>query len=278
MARETMARNGISAAVAAVQPQVYWGEPDAAVRWARHCNDFLARVVQDDPLHFGGFASLPLPAVGAACRELEYALDDLGLDGVSLSSSHGDKYLGDGEFAELYQELDRRSAVVFIHPNTTPPGSEIPTLSLPYALVEFPFDTTRCIANLLYSGTLERYPSIRFIVPHGGGAAPYLIWRIRLGELVPRLRERVPKGALYYLQRLYYETALSASECALAALTEAVPITQIAFGSDFPFVSEQILRAETCGLETSNFLNIAAQRAINRENALRLFPRFACTA
>jgi 6-methylsalicylate decarboxylase len=275
LAKETMERHGIAATVAAVQPQVFWGDTAAAVRWARHCNELLADVVRADRTHFGGFASVPLPDVAAACREVGHALDVLGLDGVFLPTSCGSQYLGDPDFAELYQELERRSAVVFVHPNTTPPGSDAPKHPLPNALVEFPFDTTRCIASLIYSGTLERYPSIRFIMPHAGGAAPYLVWRLALGEHVPQLRERVPKGVRHYLQSLYYDTALSASAPALAALTEAVPASQIVFGSDAPFVNEQMLRAETSGLETSQFLDAGMRQAIDRDNALRLFPRFA---
>lgn len=275
MAREMMAQNGIAAAVASASPSVSWGEPGTAARWARHCNELLARITHDDPTHFGGFASLPLPDTAAACRELEYAFDELHLDGVLLWASEGTQYLGDPDFEELFQELDRRKAVVFIHPNTAPPGSNVPKLTLPYALVEFVFDTTRAVANLLYSGTLERYPSIQYIVSHAGGAVPYLAWRLGLGEAMsPALRRNVPKGTLHYLQRLHYDTALSASEFVFGALRQFVPTTQILFGSDFPYVTPQLIAAEVSGLERSALLDGAAQHAIDRGNAERLFPRF----
>ena len=278
IARETMAKYGIAAAIASVQPQVYWGDTASAAQWARHCNEYLARIVQDDPEHFGGFASVPLPDAASACREAAYALDDLGLDGVLLLTSQDGQYLGDPDFEELFQELDRRSAVVFIHPNTMPPGSDVPKLSLPYSLVEFVFDTTRCIANLLYSGTLERYPSIRYILPHAGGTVPFLAWRIALGEMmVPQMRERVPKGAMHYLRQLYYDTALSTSDAALSALKQFVPTTQIVFGSDFPLAPEPVVKAEIANFDGSPVLDLEARAAINRDNALRLFPRFAQT-
>lgn len=278
IARETMATYGIAAAIASVQPQVYWGDTVSAAQWARHCNEYLARIVQDDPGHFGGFASVPLPDAASACREAAYALDDLGLDGVLLLTSQDGQYLGDPDFEELFQELDRRSAVVFIHPNTMPPGSNVPKLALPYSLVEFVFDTTRCIANLLYSGTLERYPSIRYILPHAGGTVPFLAWRIALGEMmVPQMRERVPKGAMHYLRQLYYDTALSTSDAALSALTQFVPTTQIVFGSDFPLAPEPVVKAEIANFDSSPVLDVEARAAINRDNALRLFPRFAQT-
>jgi 6-methylsalicylate decarboxylase len=279
LARETMERHGIAAAIASVSPGVYWGDASFAGRMARSCNEYLARMVHDDPNRFGGFATLPLPDVDAAQRELEHAYDVLGLDGVILFARQGDRYLGDPAYDELFQELDWRNAVVLIHPNTIPPGSNVPKLSLPFGLVEFVFDTTRCVANLLYSGTLERFPSIRYIVSHAGGAVPYLAWRIAGGTFLPGLREHAPKGdALHLLQRLYYDTALSTSEFALAALRQFVPNSQLLFGSDFPYVPEHVLRAETSGLESSGVLDDATREAIDRGSALALFPRFARTA
>ena len=173
-----------------------------------------------------------------------------------------------------FKNSNRRAAIVFIHPNTTPPGSDAPKLSLPYGLVEFVMDTTRAVTNLLYSGAFERYPRIRFIISHAGGAIPYIAWRLKLGEMSPVLRERVPKGALHYLQQLYFDTALSSSEYAFAALREFAQPTHILFGSDYPMAPEPILRAEVAGLETSRIFDEAARKAISRDNALRLFPRF----
>src|SRR5262245_53768997 len=274
MAREMMERNGIAAAVGSVEPQVYWGDSEYAVRWARHSNEFLAGIVRDDRAHFGGFAALPLPDTGAACRELEQSLDTLGLDGAMLCASHGKQYLGDPEIAELYQELNRRSAVVVVHQNTVPPGSDVPKLALPNTLVEFVFDTTRAITSLIYSGTLERYPSIRFIFSHAGGTVPYIAWRLGLGEMSPVLRERAPKGAMHYLRRLYYDTALASSDHSLSSLMQLVPPSQVVFGSDFPFANEAIIKVELTGVETSKFLDDAARKAIDRDSALALFPRF----
>jgi predicted TIM-barrel fold metal-dependent hydrolase len=276
MAREVMERNGIAAAVASVVPHMNWGDDAAAIRWARHCNEFSARIVHDDPEHFGCFASLPMPDTKACLVELEYALDTLKLDGVILMASQGVQYLGDPSYEELFQELDRRNAIVFIHPNTVPPGSIVPRLSLPWGIVEFVFDTTRCITNLLYSGVLERYPNIRYIVSHAGGAVPYLAQRIGFGATeLPGFADKLPKGPLHYLQRLYYDTALSTSEYVQAALKEFVPTSQVLFGSDWPLVPEKVVKIETSGLEGSRILTDATRKAIYRDNALALFPRFA---
>ena len=273
-AREAMERYGIAAAVVSVQPQVYWGDGEMATQWARYSNEFLARVVHDDPNHFGGFASVPLPDTNAACREVEYALDTLNLDGVLLITSAGRQYLGDPQFDELMHELNRRSAVVFIHPNTLPPGSDVPSLNLPYAIGEFVFDTTRAVLNLLYSGTLERYPSIRFILAHAGGTVPYIGWRVTVGEISPRLRERVPKGVLHYLRRLYYETALSSSDPSLAALRQFVPLEQIVFGSDIPMAPPNVVEQAMSMFNSTTVLDDVARETVGR-NGLALFPRFA---
>ncbi len=275
IARETMARQGIATAIASVVPHVHWGDGAAASRWARHCNEFAARAIADEPARFGGFATLPLPDVARALAELEYALDTLRLDGVLLFSSYGARYLGDADFDELFQELERRRVTAFIHPNTMPPTSQASRLALPPAMVDYVFDTTRAIASLLCSGSLERYPSIRFIVSHAGGAVPFLAARFALVESLPAYRERLPNGAIHCLQRLYYDTALSSSPYALAALRALVPPSQILFGSDFPMASEAIAEHGIRGLESSEILDGAAQEAIARGNALRLFPRLA---
>jgi predicted TIM-barrel fold metal-dependent hydrolase len=239
-------------------------------------NEYAARVVHDDPEHFGAFATLPLPYVDDALRELEHALDVLRLDGVVLFASQGHQYLGDPSYTEIFQELERRKAVVFIHPNTVPPGAIVPKISVPWGIVDFPMDTSRAVTNLLFTGTLERFPSIRYIVSHAGGAIPYLALRIALSENLPSWpHENTPRGSLHYLKRLYYDTALSTSEQVFAALKEFVPASQVLFGSDYPMVPEKVATIETQMIEASKVLDHETRRAINRENAVALFPRLA---
>ena len=276
-AHDMMGAMGIDAAVASPSPGVYWGGDTAfAVKLARETNEFVADVVRDDPEHFGGFATVPLPDVDASLEELEYAYDTLGLDGVVLYTSQGDRYLGDRSYDPFFEELDRRKAIVFIHPTTIPPGADATGLTIPFGVAEFTFDTTRAVMNMLYSGTLERYPSIRYIVSHAGGTIPYLAWRIAGASYLPELRDRAPKNdGLALLQELYYDTALSTSEFVFGALKEFVPMSQVLFGSDFPYIGPAVLQAERYGLENSKVLDDAARAAIDRGNALTLFPRFA---
>ncbi|UHQ19168.1 amidohydrolase [Lysobacter sp. KIS68-7] len=276
LARETMARNGIAQAVGSVVPGVYWGDIAAAVHWARHANEYMARIVQDEPSRFGAFAAMPLPDTHAACRELEYALDVLKLDGVQIMSSVGVQYPGDPDFEEFFQELDRRKAIVHIHPSTVVPGSIVPKLDIPWGVVEFVMDTTRAVANLIYSGTMERYPNIRFIVSHAGGTIPYITMRMELSAMLGV--GDVPKGVEHYMKQLYFDTALSTHPATLAALTTLARPGHLLYGSDWPMMPEMTVVHENKALDASPVLDAAMSYAIERGNAEALFPRLAKAA
>jgi len=270
---KVMDQNEIATAITSI-PLVYSGNIPFIIDLARRCNEFSARLVSDYPKKFGSFAVLPLPNVKAALRELEYAVDKLKLDGIVLPTNVGGHYLGDPEFDDLFSELNRRGIVVFIHP-IDPPGEFSPNLKLPTSLIEFPFDTTRSIANMIYSGTLERCPDIRFIVSHAGGTVPYLAWRISLLQYKTGMRKKVPQGVITYLKHLYYDIALSASPYALGSLQELADPSHILFGSDYPFAPEPLTAMTVKGLKKQLRYNEHTLRAIDRENALRLFPRLS---
>jgi len=268
-----MDRCGIATAVTSIAaPGVYFGDRASARALARRCNEYSARLVGDQPSRFGAFAVLPLPDVDAALDELAYASDTLHLDGVVLLASIGDLYLGDRALDPLFAELDRRRAVVFVHP-TIPSTSQALKLTLPGAMIEFVFDTTRAVANLIYSGTLERYQDLSIILSHAGGTVPYVAWRLAQGAVIPALRERAPQGAIAYLKRLYYDTAMSATPYALNSLRELVDPSHILFGSDSPFLPEPLVEASIAGLRSYGAFDASARAAIERDNALALFPR-----
>ena len=238
---------------------------------ARRCNEYAADLIRAYPTRFGAFAILPLPDVDFALRELEYALDTLRLDGVILLSNSDGRYPGDELFDELFDELQRRKAVVFLHP-AVPAINRYLQLDLPPFLVEFVFDTTRAIVNLLYSGTLERCPDIRFIVAHAGGTVPYLAQRIAMGQI---MLPGAPQGTIPYLQQLYYDIALSTSPYVLHSLQELVDASHILFGTDYPFAPEMATDLVIRSLKRHADFDEAARAMIERENALALFPRFA---
>ena len=266
-----MDKNEISAAITSM-PFVYFGDLPLTADFARRCNEFSARLVSDYPNRFGSFAVLPLSDVEASFLGLEHAIDKLKLDGIVLPTNIGGRYLGAPEFDEIFSELNRRKAVVFIHP-IDPPGTSSQDLNLPTGLIEFVFDTTREITNLIYSGTLDRYPDINFIVSHAGGTVPYLAWRISLLQYKPEMKKKAPQGAIKYLKRLYYDTALSASPHALRSLQELVGPSHILFGSDYPFAPDILTSESIKGLKNYDGFDEQALKAIDHGNALKLFPR-----
>ena len=273
---EMLDRQGIAAAVTSVSaPGIHFGDDEFARDLARRCNETSAKLVGEHPSRFGAFAVLPLPDVKGALRELEYALDVLKLDGVVMFTSHSDgRYLGDPLFEDVMAELDRRAAVVFVHP-VVPKTSDSIRLDVPGFAAEFVFDTTRAAINLIWTGTMERRPNLRIILSHASGTTPYLAGRIHLLAAFPQLRERAPKGVAHYLAQFHYDTALSANPSALRSLQELVGPDKILFGSDFPFAPEAIARASIEGLARYEGFDPPARERIERENALGLLPRLA---
>jgi len=242
---------------------------------ARTCNEFQARMALDYPSRFGSFALLPLPDVDAALEEITYALDVLHLDGVGLFSSVNGQYLGDPLFNPVFDELNRRGAVVFIHPA----HCEVPretNLQAPPFVVEYVFDTTRAIVNLIHSGALKRCPDIRLIVAHGGGAAPFLAQRIAMME--GHRGAKGVTGVIATLRSLYYEIASTTSAFALRSLQELADPAHILWGSDLPFVHGARLQEEIDHWQHYDGFDAAGRLAVEELNALELFPRFARVA
>ncbi|MFX1575348.1 MAG: amidohydrolase family protein [Promethearchaeota archaeon] len=262
---ELMDRQGIATAITSIStPGIFFGDRVFTRDLARICNDFSAKLINKYPQRFGGFATLPLPDIEASLIELEYALDTLELDGVVLLSNINGKYLGDPEFEELFSELNRRRSVVFIHPHA-PPNDKLPQLSFPTSVLEFVFDTTRAVANILHHGILKQFSNIRFILAHAGGTAPYLAWRITFGN----------KRLIKYLKNFFYDMAISATSYVLKTIMEVANPSKLLFGSDFPFVHERIVKEMIQGIGNYDDLDKEDCIAIERENALMLFPRFS---
>jgi 6-methylsalicylate decarboxylase len=268
---DAMDRTGIATAMTSIStPGIWFGDAQAARTLARKCNDYAADMAKAHPSRFGIFAALPLPDVDGSLRELEYALDVLKADGIGLMTSYGDKWPGDPSFAPVFEELNRRRAVVYFHP-TTPGccGSLIP--EVPSSSIEFLFDTARAIASLLYSGSLSRFSNIRFIFSHSGGAMPPLAERmVRLANVDKKVAARLPNGGMYEIKRLFYDISTSVGPTNLGALLSLVPLSQVLFGTDYPYLPipatlDGLLKY---GLPSADLL------AIERTNGLALFPRF----
>jgi predicted TIM-barrel fold metal-dependent hydrolase len=234
---------------------------------ARKSNDYGAQLVRDHQEYFGLLAALPMLDPQGSLSEIEYALDTLHADGIALLSSYGDKWLGDAAYTPVFEELNRRKAVIFVHPNA--PNCCTSVLPhVPASTMEFLFDTTRTIESLLLNGTFSRFPNVQFIFSHGGGTMPMLA--NRMARTFPKeFASQVPNGVLYELKRQYYDTASASNPTSLSALLSVVPSSQVVFGSDFPFISagEPASDLKQSGLPDNTV------EAISRGNAVRLFSR-----
>ncbi|MDO8776289.1 MAG: amidohydrolase family protein [Burkholderiaceae bacterium] len=269
----SMDKAGISTSICSVSAPGFHNLTAAkATVLVRHCNEVSAMMCSEYPTRFGMFAALPLPDVDASLREIEHAFDQMKADGVCMLSNYGGSYLGETQFKSIYEELNRRSAVVFIHP-TTPIHPVAFGLSM--STLEFPFDTTRTIASLILNGITAAFPRIRFIASHAGGAMPYLVERIeQLSQNNPSIGERVPHGFGYELRKFFFDTALSANHVTFGSLLPAVDHKKILFGTDYPFgPKNQTLRAAEA-LASLCSEQVTRLKDIERENALTLFPRF----
>jgi len=256
-------------------PGVHMGDDSAARDLARRVNELSAELIQERPDRFGGFAALPLPDVEGALRALEYGLDVLKLDGVVLFSNARGIYLGDTRFGPLFDELERRGAVVFVHP-TSSPDPAARSLGLPDSLIDFTADTTRAVAQLHYGNIFARTPNVKYIFSHAGGTIPYLAARFSIideMDVIPGAQQR--GTAADTLRRLYWDTALSWRPPVLRMLRSVVGMGQVLFGSDYPYLRRDIAVACRHEVETSAELNSEESRAVLADNALKLFARLA---
>ena len=257
--------------------QVYTGT-EAGRTMARKLNDYAAKICNDHPKRFGFFAVLPFPDTDAALKEIEYSFDTLKADGFGLMSSIGDAWPGDKQFWPVFQELNRRKAVGFLHPYVPKCCRQL--IDNGEASVERDFDTTRAVTNMLYKGQLASMPDIRYIINHSGAAIPAMAGRIK--DRMPGaasypakpqtdgITPNSPKGVFYELQKLYYELAHAAYAAPMAALMNFAPSSQYLFGTDFPAEHPHNEQVELAKRNLSPDL----LKAIYRGNAEKLFPKF----
>lgn len=298
---EVMERYGIDVSILSVPMPVWYFEDTKKMSdIVRSLNEFGTDIVKQWPSRFGVLATLPLPDVEATLREINYAYDILHVDGVNLMSNYQGFYLGDPCFEKVFAELDRRKAVVAIHPSVFT-GSDIPSSknagspikTLEPSLFEFIFDTTRAVANLVISGTVKRYPNIKFILSHAGGTVPFVANRIidrseiiafyqkvQAGEIAPpapevfqEMLKDAQKESLRQLGSMYYDTTFSVNVHEMSSLQKLVENSHIVLGTDYPLAQEIGMRSNMSDLRSYEGLSEHERYEIET-NALKLFPRF----
>ncbi|WP_246519984.1 amidohydrolase family protein [Ancylobacter lacus] len=274
-ALKTMDLLGVRTALLSVSsPGVHFGDDARARQLARRVNEEGRRLVLAHPDRFGLFASLPLPDMAGALDEAAYALDELRADGIILETNAHGLYLGDPRLEPLYAELNRRKAVILVHP-TSPACDCCARLKgvFPAPAFEFMFETTRSITDMVVAGVLARHPDLRIIVPHAGAALPVLLDRIELMSSlfmpgtspVPSMRQA--------MKTLHFDVAGSPVPVLLSALLDVADPAKIHYGSDYPFTPAAGCDLLLRRLEGAERVTPALRRAILRDNALALFPR-----
>ncbi len=275
-ALELMDAHSIEVALTSLaQPGVQFGDRDRARVLARRCNDYGAELTARWPKRFGAFAVVPMWEIGDAIEEVGYALDALKLQGVCLFASYGERFLGDPYFDPLLEELDRRQAVVFVHPALHPSSRNL-ALPWPGFVMEYLFDTTRAAVNLVFGGATERFPRVRFVLAHAGGLVPYFAWRLSVSPMIdPRLPQLPPEEIFARLGHFWYDTALSPMPQTMASLAGVARPERIVFGTDWPFANAKVVAEAFRLYDTAISAAGLLRDAIDRGNALSLFPQFA---
>jgi predicted TIM-barrel fold metal-dependent hydrolase len=275
---ELMDQWGIATSILSISsPGVSFGDPTATRALARHVNDTAAEIRRAHPDPFGHFASLPLPDVDAALEELEYAIDQLGGDGVTTESNIDGIYLGDPRYEPLLAELDRRRTPVFVHP-TSPPNYQAVSLGRPRPMLEFIFDTTRTVSDLVFNGRLQRYPNIPWIFTHGGGTLPLLTQRMELFRSVFGVGSTTDATDAVgpipeQIGRIWFDMAGTPFPYQIPALTTAVGSERLLYGSDYCWTPAAGTTSQVDSVDAATQPDGDTWRALTTRNAQRLFPR-----
>ena len=266
---EEMEKSGIATGmISPPPPGITFGDRAFRRKLARDINEAGAKMASDRPAQFRLLATLPFADIDDSLAEIAYAYDTLKADGISLMTSYGGKYLGDPTQWPILEELNRRKAVVYTHP-TTPAccGGIQPFVSI--NAVEGPVDTTRTMVSLMFQGGAAKFPDIKWIFSHSGGVTPFLLSRYEREVQEKDRKKELPNGLMHELRKFHYDTAQGHHDGALKALLALVPASQVLYGTDYPFWDGRKVSTDLA----KGGLSAPERMAIDRDNALRLFPR-----
>ena len=275
IALDVMDAHGIELALTSLaQPGVGFGAPETMQALARRCNEYAAELVARWPSRFGAFATVPMGDLDLALTEISHALDTLGFDGVSLFASYGEKFLGDRSFDPILEMLNARGAVAFVHPRLHPSSKGL-ALPWPAFMMEYLFDTTRAAVNLAFGGATERFPRIAFVLAHAGGLMPYFAWRLSVAPMIDaRLPQVPPEQILARLRHFWFDTALAPTPQTMACLAGVARPERVVFGTDWPFANAKVVAQAMKTYDAATLVGGLQTAAIDRANALSLFPQF----
>jgi len=234
---DDMALAGVTYSITSpTTPAASFGDAETMRRMARVSNEYGAQLARDYPKQFGFFATLPMLDVDGALKEIAYSCDVLKAQGIAMLTSYDGKWLGDASFAPIMDEINRRKLIVYTHP-ANPKCCNGLQEGVPGSTIEFATDTTRTITSILFSGTATRCPDIKFIFSHAGGTMPFLVERL---TMLPKLNANFGKvlpsdQVIPTLRRFYYDTAQASHPGALLSLLNLVNVSQVVFGTDFPY-------------------------------------------
>lgn len=272
-----MDRLGIQSAVLSMPGVAHLAAGEQAKRLCRQMNDEIAKAISDFPDRFAAFGILPLDDMDAALDETAYVLDILKFDGVGIGTNFSGRYLGDTLFDPLLLELNSRKSVLFAH--SSPPPGFSPDGGLDPSILEFMFDTTRMLLNMVLSGARRRFSDINIISTHGGGTIPYLAGRITVLEpLLGAGAGRPTMSAsdiMSDLSSFYYDLTASTSHAALDAIRRLVPDSQLLFGSDTPMMPSSEIAPAVENLHSYGLIPDQDLTNILSRNALHLLPNLS---
>ena len=272
-----MDRNGLTSSILSVStPGLDFVSGQQRLDLARRLNEDMAERRERTRGRFGAFALIPLPDVKASLKEIEYALDTLHMDGVGVLSNYAGSYLGDEAFIDVFAELNRRCAVLFVHPTAPPHWTEF-SVGYPATALEYPFDVTRWLLQVISSGMLRRFTKIKLIATHGGGTMPFLASRIAplvamQSKLNPKMDPDEVQGAL---KEVFYDSTAVTAAITFDCYKAFVPADKRLFGSDHPFMPEANVPPALRAFNATQTLSPEDKVKLEFSNAESLFPKLA---
>ena len=268
-----MDQHNISTAIVSLPAPATKFNTTGAAAFYREMNEYMSNLTKTYPTRFGFYAGVPSPEDPASCiAEIQYAMDNLGANGINLLTSYGGEYLGLPQFKPVWDELDKRNAIILVHPGFYLP---IPPISNPVflnsGLEDWTHETTRTATHLVLTDTLRTHPNVKIILPHGGGTIPYIVNRIANFQQTNKTADQVKAEIKTY----YFDLAVAGFIEPMTILVDFTKPAHLFYGSDFPFTSNVTLATED--VEISTVLKGRSDaNTILHDGAAKLFGKWGC--